>query len=173
MAKKGINNQKELPTNINLRLVDIIDVDFQYIGKSNYLLEKIEDNKVEISYSHAMHVEREKRLFYLGLKVIFTYKISETNNVILFSYTNESQYFIENFDEVIEIPDDIHINMNPRIIAQLLSISLSTTRGILMEKLSNTEYRHLIMPIVPGALLDQMANRLKSSNEEVDPSNKL
>ncbi len=67
------------------------------------------------------------------------------------------KYFINNFDEAFTVKDG-QITYPAQFLTTLLSISLSTARGILVTKTESTNLRGIYMPVVDPSKLQLFPN---------------
>lgn len=116
---------------------------------------EISVDTILISYGWATKSITEKNTIILTLKVLFHTKIEE-KQIDLLDYTNQSYYEIKNFNDVVTVVDGNKLNIHSGVIKQFLSMSISTTRGILYERLGRTKYSKVLLPAVTSAMLDEI-----------------
>lgn len=136
MAFKNININTEdlLIFNINSESniqINIEDRENINLGIGHDIQNNLEEGKIKIVLS--IQLENGKDNF-------ATFEITT-----FFQILNKENYLIEFENDIL---------FHPQLITTILSISYSTSRGIILEKLKNTFWKDLILPIIsPTKLL--------------------
>lgn len=138
MAKK-----KQSKFNSDLLILAKIEVIQQSIkfsdkAKSHELLSLKMSHKVDYNLGEKMS---RVRLFFDFISIE-----SDLENVIA-NFNIDFHFLVENIDDCIIRTKD-NMSIDPTLPSHLLAIAYSTSRGIIIERLSNTPYRDTILPIV-------------------------
>lgn len=87
--------------------------------------------------------EPEKRI---GILTTVTFKHPETDEIVL-EYTNEIVYEVDYFEKVFSKEGE-GINVNMPFLKFMYLITISTTRGLLHEKLAGSPYGKVYLPVI-------------------------
>jgi hypothetical protein len=79
----------------------------------------------------------------------------------LTSFHIDFHFHVSNMEECIDKKDE-NINIDAVMVSHLIAIAYSTSRGIIIERLYNTPYKHTILPIIdPYKLLKEEEQKVK------------
>ncbi len=90
--------------------------------------------------AHNLKDERVK------LELVFSFDNSQNESLLFFQI--DFHFHIENLSNFYELNGEKHPVFSGLLTATLLSISFSTARGIILEKLNNAGISNIILPIV-------------------------
>ncbi len=102
---------------------------------------KTEGYKFDISGANFVNAEHE----ILGFDIIVNISTNDDKNIKVCELFERVSFYINNFKEVVQLKDKT-VTINDKILYHLFSISLSSVRGVLHEKLVGSIISGLIMP---------------------------
>lgn len=137
-------NAQIVPEEIELFHIDIIKSEIKEANKpssSSY------DLQVAHTTGHNLKDERIKIKLILNLKD----KVGDNHA----TYEMEFHFKIKNLENFYTLKEDLTPLLSGNLIATLLGISFSTSRGILYERFANTNFKGVILPVVsPRKMLE-------------------
>lgn len=105
----------------------------------------------------------ELNLFAVTVNFIYIYNPGE-QNIELLNLTELVEYFVEDLNKHLVVRDPNDFDMELDLETTLVSIAISTTRGILFEKTSDTPMNSFIFPLVnPSDLL--VSKKIKAARK--------
>lgn len=135
------------PENINLFHIDIVESSIKDLTQKG-------NNNFKISVAHTtMHNLQEKNLK-IGLYIDLDHEevTTDANAHFVFDF----HFNVADIDEYYQFKEDNSPVFSGIFIATLIGISFSTARGIIYERLSNTNMQGLILPVIsPQKMLSQ------------------
>jgi len=135
---------KIIPENINLFYVKVNEC----IINDSLKAEKLNFN-INVAHNIQNNLKEEK----IRIELILDIKNSTKNNIFSANFNIDFQFKIQNLIDYYE-NDDKGPVFNGLFISTLMGISFSTARGIIFERLSKTNIRNVILPVVsPSKLL--------------------
>ncbi len=140
---------------VNFRLFEIDKVFFyENPIDSSGTTGKIDVKNLKLRYSIDLHYNNKTHIISIPFQVDFDIKdidIFGIKTIHEFEIQNPEISAKESKKGVYDIPNDF--------IRTLIAITISTTRGILFESLSNPEYKKYKLPLLnPTKILDQLQN---------------
>lgn len=129
-----------------IRIVEIKDQEWHMSDITNLVLEKDFRKFIAIQFSGGNHIIPEKERLVITLAVRFLWT-KEGSDIIL-SYVNSTTFQIVNFKDVVSKSTEENYTLPSEVMDMLLATALSTVRGILVEKLANTEMRGMYIPMM-------------------------
>lgn len=141
------------------QLVDIIVPHFSVsIPADIKLPENSSKKQFPIEIGTGVHFNEKEKLIIINLHVkVF---INDQKEQLLSEIVTQTVYEIENFEEVVEKKSPNEYVSPDIMLHTLVGISLSTTRGIFLEKNSGNFLHKIFIPIVkPGDLLKNKNNK--------------
>lgn len=134
-----------IPEEIELFHIEILKAEIKEGAKSS---EKSYDLQVAHTTGHNLKDERIKIKLIIDLS-----DSSKTGN--LANYEIDFHFKIKNLDKFYSIKEGEPPLLSGNLIATLLGICFSTARGILYERLANTNFKGVILPVVsPKKMLE-------------------
>ena len=144
MANSKLNIE---PEKIHLEFIEEISVG---ISESNF-----DDNsptKISTSIAHISGHKIDEKKFFFGLKLVLLVPDSES---IRCHFRYNFYYIIDNLEDMFIENDENEPIFQKIFVATIAGISYSTLRGIIYEKLRNTDWGNLIIPVInPSTILD-------------------
>ena len=135
---------KIIPENINLFYVKVNEC----IINDSLKAEKLNFN-INVAHNIQNNLKEEK----IRIELILDIKNSTKDNIFSANFNIDFQFKIQNLIDYYE-NDDKGPVFNGLFISTLMGISFSTARGIIFERLSKTNIRNVILPVVsPSKLL--------------------
>ena len=129
------------PTTIKVNTDDLVLFDINSESNISIQEELLADNSLKIGHNIAHNIEEGK------IKVELSIKIENENKIDFASFEISCFFLIENSSNyLIEIEDQK--NFHIQLLITLISISYSTARGIIYQKLQDTDFNNIILPIV-------------------------
>lgn len=126
-----------VPEEIHLFRVEVID---ESIDKEGFSGSK--DNKLGVAHKIMHNLEGER------VKVELAFSFKDSNDKDVAFYLIDFHYQIENMSGFYKKADDDKPIFNSIFISTLLGISLSTSRGIIFERLGREGISNVLLPIV-------------------------
>lgn len=137
---------KIIPEEIHLIRIDVLESSITDVTESSGEMFSIHVGK---SVMHHLDDERIKIELHLDLSIPEKPAGGNARFVIDFHFQ------IENLRRFYELKEDNKPLFSGLLIATLLGLSFSTSRGIVYERLSNTHLKGIILPVVdPGKMLE-------------------
>jgi hypothetical protein len=144
--------------NFSFRLLDIIVPHFSFSTPKNFKIPEPE-YQYTIEIGSGIHFDEGKKLIVITLNFrIYTNSKKES---LLSELITQFLYEIENFNEVIKKEKSNEFTAPDVLLHTLLGISVSTTRGIFMERNSGNFLNKVFIPIVKPADLINKNNDAK------------
>ena len=133
---------------LTFRLLGTTELLLQIRSKESCGILDIKDENLIVDIHFDLITNKDRSTVSLTLTILFLYNNNiDTVPVNLLTFSNVYDFWIQNFDDVIDSKTEgFEIENYPVII--FLGIAISTTRGILIEKCSSTDLRQLIMPVI-------------------------
>ena len=140
----------------------IIDIKTLRFSVNNvYNIKELESSEVGFSITPMSFFNPDEKI--IGFDILVLAKEGKSKETICELFTRVS-FFVDNFDEFFPDKESKTINIPDQFLHTLLSISLSTTRGILSAKTEGTALAGFILPVLnPKAF---------SVDKQVNPGNK-
>ncbi|WP_372744407.1 hypothetical protein [Lutibacter sp.] len=141
-----METSKIIPENIHLFHLNILESNIVDAVQKK-------DNKFRINVAHTtMHNLVDERVK-IGL-FIDIIDDSEKNEVVSAHFKIEFHYKVEDLKSFYKLDENNEPSFSGLFIATLLGISFSTARGLIYERLSKTNLRGIILPVVsPNKML--------------------
>jgi hypothetical protein len=139
----------QLPPQINFILASVKDVEW-YIGDVTELLTAGYDLRqlIQLRIAGAHRVEVEQRLIVLRLTLAYDPIGEGIEPSVIMAYTSEMAFEIVNFSEAIVHQEGDNYTVPKPFLELLVSIMISTVRGIIIEKTANSALKTLYVPIL-------------------------
>jgi hypothetical protein len=141
---------------ISYRITSINELEFNIHNFYALQIPTFELSKIGIRYGWMSRPDKDTKEIILLISVAIIYKVDENNEFPLVNYSNGTHFGIDNFDDVVKNITDISWDFSDEVMATFLSISISTIRGILIEKLARTPYNQIILPPVTLDFIHQL-----------------
>lgn len=143
--------QKEAPIiaeEIELFHIDVIKSEIKETGKVS-----TPDYNLKVAHKTSHNLKDERVRIKLLIVLSNGHKEIEVNEA---SFEIDFHFKIENLNNFYSVDEDRKTPIfASNLIATLLGISFSTVRGILIERLANTNLKGVILPVVsPGKMLE-------------------
>lgn len=133
-----VKEVKIVPGEINLFHIDIVESSVEVPEKS------IRELNINVAHT-TMHNLKDQRMK-IGLHINLGTKDNPDGGKA--SFILDFHFQIKNLNNFYELKEDNHPVFSGLLIAALLGLSFSTARGIIFEKLSNTNLQSIILPVV-------------------------
>jgi hypothetical protein len=142
----------------SFRISQVTDIEFHIFNMFSYGIQDFEnlDDKLFFNYGWQIEANKEAKEVVLIMSIFFMYKLDSDKNVPLVNYYYSTHFLINNFEEVIKTITPESFDIPDEILPTLLSVSISTGRGMLIEKLSKSFYRDIILPIATPEFIQQL-----------------
>lgn len=148
-----MQHKKTDKLDIRFRLKDIVTPKYSFTAPR--ITEPITPDyqyTIEVNSGVIIENERKEIVIILHIKIFY----DKEKEILISDLVTNTIYEIENFNEVIKKKNKKESEAPNQLIITLLSIALSTTRGILIEKNSDNFLQKVFIPIVnPKDLLNQ------------------
>jgi hypothetical protein len=139
---------------MSFTIKSVSDVEFSFFSVGENRLDK---KQVTMGINWKANISKTDKSLWIYMMVFFKhagaaalknefYPSEETRNDTIIHFTTKSTYYIDNFDQVITNIRGKKFDTKSDFLKNLLSISIATTRGMLVSKLANTEYAGIIIP---------------------------
>lgn len=150
---------------VSFRIDSVRDIDFHFINKEGLgIKDEFDEKKLNLQYRWTFKNEPGTKDICILIVVNITYpKQGEASPVVLVNYFNETKFSITNFEEVVVKGSNGKLNVPDAVLENFLMISISTIRGILLEKLAKSDYSRLILPAVTPDFIKGMLKSYKDS----------
>lgn len=146
MGKKNINYID--PEKIHLIQIECIDVSIDELDKPYNPGEEI-DMKIAHLSAHNL----EDKAFLMGLDIILS--LSERPSLKSARFRYDFHFVVDNLEQMYTLLESGEPLFESQFGATLAGISYSTLRGIVFEKLQNTVWGQITLPVVnPNKILD-------------------
>jgi hypothetical protein len=133
---------KEVKKTIEYRIIEITDFSFSYNDHKTDQQKKLEAT-IEVKAHLGFNKEKKSAVLYISTKFYNDpkkeKKIISLDVGVVFEITNFDDFYNKGKD-IFRLPNNVVIIFT--------SLSLSTVRGILFEKLRGTLYHHLLLPVL-------------------------
>lgn len=135
---------KIIPENINLFYIKVSECTINDSPK---------DEKLNYAINVAQNIQNNLKEEKIRIELILDIKNSDAENQFNANFNIDFQFKIKNLVDYYEDGDNGPV-FNGLFISTLMGISFSTARGIIFERLSKTNLRNVILPVVsPSKLL--------------------
>ncbi len=145
---------------ISFKIDSVKDIEF-YVTSLNRLNINHDFKNFEFKINWFAESYLSEKKIKLSLVISFFYKNHPKSKLAIISYTNETLFSIANFDEIINATSSKDVGIHPEFLMNFIAISISTVRGILISKLSNTEYHSIILPLIDKKMLHEIFEKSK------------
>jgi hypothetical protein len=133
------NSVKIIPEEITLFHIDILESSIKDVSDKK-------QGEFNINVAHStMHNLNDQRVK-IGLFIDLSTKNNPNSGKANFRI--DFHFHINNLNNFYEVKQDKQPVFSWLLIATLLGLSFSTARGIIFERLSNTNLKHIILPVV-------------------------
>lgn len=133
------NSVKIIPEEITLFHIDILESSIKDVSDKK-------QGEFNINVAHStMHNLNDQRVK-IGLFIDLSTKNNPNGGKANFRI--DFHFHINNLNNFYELKQDKQPVFSWLLIATLLGLSFSTARGIIFERLSNTNLKHIILPVV-------------------------
>lgn len=152
------------------RIISVKDLEFSLVSLAKFDVE-LDLNKLDLSFGWTLdiNIEAKQINLYLNTNVDCNLSSERTENII--SYSNKTQFLVTTFDGFGLNQNSQPITIHSQIIKNFIGISISTVRGILIEKLANSEYSAIVLPAMNNQMLEEIfskGNLNKENSGSVD-----
>jgi hypothetical protein len=129
--------------NISFRIKNISTLQFSI--KNIPELDVVDKSLIHFQINPASFADKDNDV--IGIDTLVDVYLDQENQIKVCELITRITYEVVNFSEFID-PSDNSINIPDQIMHTFLSISLSTTRGILAAKTEGTQLRDVFIPIL-------------------------
>lgn len=149
---KSENNPVD-PEKINILQINLIKSSIESPPDQN-----VDENVIDgfvMSMGNEINYSLENKMVRIRLLLNFEGELKDKGKSGLKGEFNiEYHFFVENLDDNIKKDGEL-FKVNKNLIATLMGMAYSTSRGIVLERTSNTAFKGLIIPIInPNVALD-------------------
>jgi len=139
--------KKELPDGFTvfwrIRNLDLISFNVENVDLPN----PIAPEKVSFQLGPEVNLTAEKKEVVINLTVsIYS---DESRKILLGSIKTRDEFEIQNFQEILNLNNN---KFPPNLVAALIGVTISTTRGMLIFLSKNTPFEKAILPIIDPAI---------------------
>ena len=136
----------DLAKSFSIGIKEIKFIDFSLTSAANELKEP-EVEKFEFQFQIQTQVVESTKTFDIILKILISYKTTETINIELGHIETFSSFFITEFDEVVKKEAEV-LTVPETIFPTTIGVAISTARGMLVMLLKDTNISRATIPIV-------------------------
>lgn len=143
--------KKNQPVKFKLINADVLEYNYINPANINENVDLNQEYEVKLKIDYRWNIEKNQ----LGVIVSLLYfmEYNKVKHTILKS-SIITQYEVDELNEHFKVKSNNNFEMNIGLETSLVSIAVSTSRGILMEKTNGTLIRNVIIPIVkPSELI--------------------
>lgn len=133
---------------INYKIKKTLDLEFYYKSSKSLNIEKIVDEKIEFGFSFKEEINPNENEYKIIVVVEFNHPNIQEERIVFCRIVTEMVFEISNLIEIIKFENGINFSMPQNIKLSLVGLAISTVRGLLISKLSNTEIPWLILPAI-------------------------
>jgi len=134
--------------------IHLIKLDVVQQKIDNVSFKKTKEHQLKIGHKFMYNIDDERT----KIELYFSFEDNKGKQLLLFQI--DSHYQIGDLNNYYEIGKNKEPVFEMLFIATLLGISLSTSRGIIFEKLQNSGIENVIIPVVdPQKILMQKMNK--------------
>ena len=135
---------KIIPENINLFYIKVSECTIN---------DSLKDERLNYRINVAQNIQNNLKEQKIRIELILDIKSSDSDNDFSANFNIDFQFKIKNLSDYYEDVDKEPV-FNGLFISTLMGISFSTARGIIFERLSKTNMKNVILPVVsPSKLL--------------------
>ena len=112
------------------------------------------ERRLNVGHKLLHNLEKE------GVKLELAFSFEDANNTQLLYFQIDFHFLVEHLNNFYQLNKENHPVFSGPLIATLLGISVSTSRGIIFEKLQNAGISNVIIPVVsPLKMLPKPASK--------------
>jgi len=138
-----------IPEQIHLLVIKVVQ---QKIDLQSFKQQK--ERRLNVGHKLLHNLEKE------GIKLELAFSFEDANNTQLLFFQIDFHFQIEHLNNFYQLNKENQPVFNALLIATLLGISVSTSRGIIFEKLQNAGISNVIIPVVsPQKMLPKPASQ--------------
>lgn len=127
-----------IPEEIHLQKIEVVQ---QKIDVK--IFKSIKQHQLNVGHKILHNLEDER----IKMELVFSFNTEGHKESLLF-FQIDFQYHVEHLSNFYQLNEEKHPVFWIQLVATLLGISLSTSRGIIFEKLQNAGLENIIIPVV-------------------------
>lgn len=127
---------KIVPEEIHLLKIDVVKSEVNSIG-----FKQAKEPKVDIAHKLLHNLQDEM----LKIELVFSFKNKQEEQLMLLQ--TDYHFQIERMNQFYKLEDEKPV-FSTLLIATILGIAISTSRGILFEKLESSGIKNIIIPVI-------------------------
>lgn len=136
---------------VEFAIYRIKESSFQIRELSNELKKNLDQNPININIHTNVKISPKEELLIILLQIVYQYP-NEENPYL--NYNLAFEYKVKDLEKVCKIKDN-KATIPDQLLTTLISISISTARGLVISKTSMSNLRDIYIPILnPNAFLD-------------------
>lgn len=137
--------EKNVPAKFKLINADILE--YTYVNPVNFKLKIDPEQEFEVKFKIDYRWDVEKNQFAVVVSLLYLMEIENKKHTAL-KTSIITQYEVEELHKHFDVRSNNDFDMNIPLETSLVSIAISTSRGILIEKTNGTLLRNVILPVV-------------------------
>ena len=140
-----MRESKIIPENINLFYIKV---------NESTINDSIKNHGLNFNLNVAHNIQNNLKDERIKIELVLDIKSTEQNNTFSANFSIEFHFKIKDLKNVYSLNEDNAPVFSGLFVSTLISISFSTARGIVFERLSKTNMKNVILPVVtPNKLL--------------------
>lgn len=133
---------------VELRIKSIKEEEFKFADLN---LKEIEDDHLLLGFHLSFSVNVEENIFSVKLTVIYNYEDKDSKNPLeLMKYTTVTTFDVKNIKEIVKFDneDSNKYDIPDSLMITFVGTAVSSTRGMLVNKLSGTILSGYYLPLI-------------------------
>lgn len=137
--------EKNTPAKFKIINADVLE--YTYVNPVNFKLKIDAEQEFEVKFKIDYRWDVEKNQFAVVVSLLYLMEIESKKYTVL-KTSIITQFEVEELHKHFDVRSNNDFDMNIPLETSLVSIAISTSRGILIEKTNGTLLRNVILPIV-------------------------
>jgi hypothetical protein len=139
-------------TKINFSLIGIKELAYQYQDPINTLKNiNIDKDTIEGKFDLNYRWNLEQNLFAVIFDFAYLSVDQESKRTECLKLSIMTEFLVENLKEVFTVRSNNDFDIDERLETTLVSITISTARGVLFEKTKGTLFSNFVLPLINPA----------------------
>jgi hypothetical protein len=111
-------------------------------------LKKLEEEIIGVSKGFQFSFNHESGVFTVRFLADFSCRAESDEPIKLFGATIQCDFIFKDYEEVIKKNEKDQVDIPDELLITLMSVSFSTSRGILAMLTAGTDYQNIFLPLV-------------------------
>jgi hypothetical protein len=154
---------------VSFRIHQIREISFSYFEPNEEITRGVTVENVKYSFDSSFKVNTKKNLFEIELQVVCLVENPQVNGKVaeVMAYRTQNDFVVENLSEFVTIKEDKKFKMNNTLLATLVGIAVSTTRGMIISRTRGSWINQFYVPVInPKDFLEQSLGSLGKNELE-------